>query len=220
MPSSSAPTRPVATTASSAGSGTRRPWLARSLSASWMNVASMGGFSDSHEGIDIPLIAANTQRMIPMRQNQIWAVLRKQDSLNRLRYSLAATFLGRMCLSGDIHDLSAEQLAVVEEATAFYQTIKDSIRTGTSYRHGEAPLSYQKPRGYQAVTRVHTNGKDAFCVIHTFADCPTTLTIPLQADWTIAGAFSDSAIEAMVERQSLTINKLKPFTGLVIRLSE
>ncbi|MGJ8653631.1 MAG: glycoside hydrolase family 36 protein [Opitutaceae bacterium] len=189
------------------------------LVPSWMQVASMGGFSDSHEGIDIPLIAANTQRMIPMRQNQIWAVLRKEDSIQRLRYSLAATFLGRMCLSGDIHDLSAEQLDVVNEATEFYQTIKDSIRYGSSVRHGEAPISYQKPRGYQAVTRLNSNQVEAFCVIHTFEDSPESLTIPLQAIGKITEAFVDASIDVRIENQTLVITKLKPFSGLAIKLS-
>ncbi|MEN8791842.1 MAG: glycoside hydrolase family 36 protein [Lentimonas sp.] len=189
------------------------------LVPSWMNVASMGGFSDSHEGIDIPLIAANTQRMIPMRQNQIWAVLRKNDSLTRLRYSLSATFLGRMCLSGDIHDLSAEQMAVVEEATHFYQTIKDSIRSGSSFRHGEEPLSYQRPSGCQAIIRLNTNETEAFCVVHTFEDCPENLSIPLENEWDISGTFVDSTISIEIAGKTLNIRNLKPFTGIAIKLS-
>ena len=39
MPSSMTPMSDVASTASSAGAGTRRPWLARSVSASWTNRA-------------------------------------------------------------------------------------------------------------------------------------------------------------------------------------
>lgn len=186
----------------------------------WMNVASMGGFSDSHEGIDIPLIAANTQRMIPMRQNQIWAVLRKQDSTTRLRYSLAATFLGRMCLSGDIHDLSEAQMTIVEEATEFYQTIKGSIRNGISRRQGEEPLSYQQPRGYQAVIRSNSNSLEAFCVVHTFESSPETLQIQLDDLWELTEVFADPSISATIEEQVLTIQNLKPFTGLAVYLSK
>lgn len=186
----------------------------------WMNVASMGGFSDSHEGIDIPLIAANTQRMIPMRQNQIWAVLRKEDSIARLRYSLAATFLGRMCLSGDIHDLSEAQMAIIEEATEFYQKIKGSIRNGSSQRQGEEPLSYQQPRGYQAVIRLNSNSLEAFCVVHTFDFAPETLEIELDDHWEVREVFADSSISATIQKQVLTIKGLAPFTGLAIRLSK
>ena len=186
----------------------------------WMQVASMGGFSDSHEGIDIPIIAANTQRMIPMRQNQIWAVLRKEDSLQRLRYSLAATFLGRMCLSGDIHDLSAEQLNVVNEATEFYQTIKNPIRNGSTTRHGDQPLSYQKPHGYQAILRTSRDQTEAYCVIHTFEDSPETLQISIGEDWVLKEAFIDPAINAKIDGDNLSLTNLKPLIGLAIRLSK
>ncbi|MGJ8640858.1 MAG: alpha-galactosidase [Opitutaceae bacterium] len=190
------------------------------LVPSWMNVASMGGFSDSHEGIDIPIIAANTQRMISMRQNQIWAVLRKEDSVQRLHYSLTATFLGRMCLSGDIHDLGAEQIAVVEEATRFYDLLKNAIRSGTSIRMGAEPQSYQKPTGYQVIMRTSKDMKDAFCVIHSFADCPQTLEIPLSDDWKLADTFADSSIERSHENGVLAIRHLSPFSGLCIYLTQ
>ena len=190
------------------------------LVPSWMQVASMGGFSDSHEGIDIPIIAANTQRMIPMRQNQIWAVLREEDSTQRLRYSLAATFLGRMCLSGDIHDLSEEQMTVVNEATEFYQTIKNPIRHGYTTRHGDQPLSYQKPRGYQAILRTSRDQTEAYCVIHTFEDSPETLLISIGEDWVVKEAFIDPAITARIDGDNLSLTNLKPFIGLAIRLSK
>lgn len=186
----------------------------------WMQVASMGGFSDSHEGIDIPLIAANTQRMIPMRQNQIWAVLRKEDSTQRLRYSLAATFLGRMCLSGDIHDLSLEQMTVVNGATEFYQTIKGPIRDGQTTRHGEQPLSYQKPRGYQAIVRTSRDLTEAYCVIHTFEDSPESLKIPIGEQWKQKESFIDPEITVAIEKGNLSVTKLKSFSGLAIRLSK
>ena len=83
----------------------------------------MGSFSDAHETLEIPIIAANLQRLILPRQSQIWAVLRKDDTVQRLSYSLAATFLGRMCLSGEIHDLSPAQWRLVVSAMKFYLDI-------------------------------------------------------------------------------------------------
>ncbi len=72
-------------------------------------LSAMSSFSDAHESLDIPIIAANLHRVMLPRQSQIWAVLRKGDDQRRLVYSLAATFLGRMCISGDIVDLSDAQ---------------------------------------------------------------------------------------------------------------
>ena len=55
---------------------------------------SMASFSDAHECAEIPIIAANLHRVIHPRQGQIWAVIRKEDSLKRIAYSLAALYIG------------------------------------------------------------------------------------------------------------------------------
>ncbi|MBQ8952542.1 MAG: alpha-galactosidase, partial [Clostridia bacterium] len=78
------------------------------LSPAYMAVSDMASFSDAHECVEIPIIAASLQRLILPGQSQIWAVLRASDSLRRINYSLVNTFLGVMCLSGDILDLSPE----------------------------------------------------------------------------------------------------------------
>jgi len=45
-----------------------------------MGLCAMGSFSDAHETREIPIIAANLQRLILPRQSQVWAVLRKNDT--------------------------------------------------------------------------------------------------------------------------------------------
>ena len=72
------------------------------LEPSMQAVTSMASFSDAHEWQAIPVIAANVTRAILPAQSQIWAVLRAKDDEKRLYYSLSNTFLGRMCLSGDM----------------------------------------------------------------------------------------------------------------------
>ena len=71
------------------------------LEPSMLALTSLSSFSDAHETLDIPIIAADLSRLVWSAQKQIWAVVRESDSLERVCYSLAATFLGRMCLSGD-----------------------------------------------------------------------------------------------------------------------
>ena len=100
------------------------------LEPSMMEITAMSSFSDAHETKEIPIIAANLHRLIPARQNQIWAVLRPGDSHQRLAYSLAATFLGRMCLSGDVHSLSTAQWDFAKEAVALYNEIAPIIADG------------------------------------------------------------------------------------------
>lgn len=137
------------------------------LEPSMMALTSMGSFSDAHETREIPIIAANLQRLILPRQAQIWAVLRKTDTPQRLAYSLAATFLGRMCLSGDIHDLKPAQWKTAVSAMELYRRVMPIIRDGVSTFHGEQGPSWRHPRGWQAVARVH--GGRALVVAHSFA---------------------------------------------------
>ena len=126
----------------------------------------MASFSDAHECKSIPIIAANLHRLIRPEQSQIWAVLRTSDDIHRVRYSLCAGFLGRLCLSGDIAEISDEVMEEVTSAIAFYNKIKEIIRSGyTQVIHCTA-VSYEKPSGYQAVLR--TYGTNSLLIVHTF----------------------------------------------------
>ncbi len=136
------------------------------LEPSMMELASMASFSDAHECKSIPIIAANLHRLIRPEQSQIWAVLRTSDDIHRVRYSLCAGFLGRLCLSGDISEISDEVMEEVTSAIAFYNKTKEIIRSGyTQVIHCTA-VSYEKPSGYQAVLR--TYGTSSLLVVHTF----------------------------------------------------
>ena len=103
----------------------------------------MASFSDAHECEEIPVIAASLHRSILPRQSQIWAVIRKTDSVKRIGYTVASTFLGRMCFSGDVTELSAEQWKAIEDGMAFYKKAAPAIRDGYSYiySHKEAVIA-------------------------------------------------------------------------------
>jgi alpha-galactosidase len=120
------------------------------LEPSMMALASMASFSDAHESPEVPIIAANLQRLILPRQSQIWAVLHASDSSQRLRYSLAAGFLGRLCLSGEIDELDEEQWSLVQEIIRFYNRVTPIIKNGRSRLHQHIGLSWQHPQGAQA----------------------------------------------------------------------
>lgn len=136
------------------------------LEPSMMELASMASFSDAHECRSIPIIAANLHRLIRPEQSQIWAVLRASDDIHRIRYSLCAGFLGRLCLSGDISEISDEYMNEVSEAIAFYNKVKEIIRSGYTQVIRCTSVSYEKPSGYQAVLR--TYGISSLLVVHTF----------------------------------------------------
>ncbi|MGE4490146.1 MAG: glycoside hydrolase family 36 protein, partial [Kiritimatiellales bacterium] len=112
------------------------------LEPSWMALGCMGSCSDSHEGTDVPIIAAHTQMMVSARKNLVWSVLRKTDSFSRIYYSMSAAFLGRMCLSGDIHALSDKQMSVVDAGIHMYKAVRETIKAGSTRRYGLPLLSY------------------------------------------------------------------------------
>lgn len=136
------------------------------LTPAFMELVSQASFSDAHETTAIPLIAANLQRVIRPDQSQIWAVMRVTDDDARLQYSLIATMLGRMCLSGDIHNLSDHQWQVVQEAIAFYGKAADIIRDGVTVLHQVSTPGYNEPQGEQLVLR--ELGNRGLAVYHRF----------------------------------------------------
>lgn len=136
------------------------------LSPAFMELVSQASFSDAHETTSIPIIAANLHRAIRPEQSQICAVLRATDSPERLCYSLVATLLGRMCLSGDIHHLSTEQWNIVEKGMDFYRQAAEIIQRGVTVLHQCDPKSYNHPQGEQLVLR--ELGNRGLAVYHRF----------------------------------------------------
>ena len=127
------------------------------LEPSMMEISSMASFSDAHEIVSIPLIAANLLYLVRPDQNQIWSVLRASDSIDRLHYSMCATLFGRMGLSGDVYDMSDEQWATVDEGISFYKKVADVIKNGTLKLRIAEPKYYNAPEGGQLVIREYEN---------------------------------------------------------------
>jgi len=189
------------------------------LEPSMQALASMASFSDAHEWKAIPVIAANVTRAILPAQSQIWAVLRKDDDSKRLHYSLACTFLGRMCLSGDIYDLSEEQWGVVEEAMNLYKKSAGVIKSGRSFRFGPHVKSYNHLQGWQAVCRKSEDGTQMLVVLHSFENCGECVTVDLPADeaegWKISEVFGRENLQVDVQSNQLSVQGLEEYDGVV-----
>jgi alpha-galactosidase len=190
------------------------------LEPSMMALTAMSSFSDAHETPDIPVIAANLLRLVPAEQSQIWCVLHAQDSRQRLAYSLAATFLGRMCLSGEVHELSDEQWSFVRSGIAHYSRVAGSIRSGNWQVHGERGDSYQHLNGWQAaVVKDHSQGR-ALVVWHAFEACPARGRIawPAGEGWSVADELADQPTGAAITGESLDWSLGRAWSGGVIEL--
>lgn len=190
------------------------------MEPSMIELTSMSSFSDNHEGQDIPIIAANLQRLIPPRQNQIWAVLRKNDTPQRLVYSLCAGLLGRLCISGDIFDLSPEQVETVKAGLAFYSKAAPVIKEGYSSFFGTPQHSYRDPSGWQAVVRCNSDQSCALAVIHQFGNpVPKEIRIPLTGEnWQIAQKFP-ADLFAEAKMSTLTVRFDEPFSAAACLLT-
>jgi alpha-galactosidase len=136
---------------------------------SMLGRTAMSSFSDAHELREIPIIAANLQRLVLPRQCQVWAILRAGDTPERMAYSLASTFLGRMCLSGEIEELRDWQREMMLKAIDLYRRVGGIIKQGTSRRQGVMGESWRHPTGWQSVVRVSNDGNEALAVTHQFA---------------------------------------------------
>ncbi len=187
------------------------------LEPSFMALSAQASFSDAHELVEIPIVAANLHRLILPRQSQIWAVLKAADTARRMHYSLAATFLGRMAISGDITTLSAEQWAVVAQAQALYQRVAPIIDRGSSRIERIGGASYRHPTGWQAVVRLAEDGRSLLVVAHAFADAPAeSVVVRLPAgDWRIIDGLNAAPDDAVIDGE-LLILRMGAFTGRVV----
>lgn len=189
------------------------------LTPEWMRIASMGSFSDAHEGEAIPVIGANTQMLIPMEQNQIWAVLRAENDAKRLCYSLAAGFLGRLCLSGEIDKLAEWQKKIMFDAVDFYGRIAPLVKHGVSRVERElTSRSYNYPAGWQILARKYKN--EEMLVIHGFKNAPEQLSVVLEDGMEIAGVFKADDVDVRITNSKLLVSGLSDYSGLVVLLKK
>ncbi len=190
------------------------------LEPSMLARSAMSSFSDAHELVEIPIIAANLHRLMLPRQSQIWAVLKPSDSERRLVYSLAATFLGRMCLSGDVAGLSPDRWRVALAAQGLYGRVATIIKHGVSRLHRDLGESWRHPRGWQALLRLGADAREALVVVHAFGDAPGHISVPLPPGaWRVAEVFAETSAKPVESRKGvLVIPVAGDFSSSVIHL--
>ncbi len=152
-----------------------------------MSKVSMCSFSDAHECEEIPLVAANVSRVVPARQSQIWAVIRKGESDARTIYSLTAAMIGRICLSGDFIGIPKEKLNLIRHGLDFYNKIKRIVRYGEIRLIDNNVNSYREPNGRQVYVKEF---ESQLLVIVHFLKCQEDVFLPLDG-WKLKGSFTD-----------------------------
>jgi alpha-galactosidase len=183
---------------------------------SMMGVTALTSFSDAHECIEIPYVAANLHYLMLPRQSLVFATLHGTDSDQRLKYSLSATFLGRMCLSGDIMDLSEDQWDILRKSEDFYTKVAPIIKDGKTKIYGNRSLNMRYPEGTQVVVR--STQDEILVVCHAFNNPSNEIEIELpKAHYTIVDSYYNDYISLNGNR--LIVSKMASLTGCAIRLS-
>jgi alpha-galactosidase len=177
------------------------------IEPSMLALAAQASFSDAHETVEIPLVAADLQRLMLPRQSQIWAVLKPGDDDHRLVWSLAATFLGRMCLSGPVEQLSPAQWQIAIAAMELYRRAWPVIKDGRSRIVGPRSGGRRHPTGWQGVMRVADDGRLALAVVHGFAGAGGSgATLPVPAgNWRISGELRAAGSPAALCQDGLRV---------------
>lgn len=192
------------------------------LEPGMMRRSSMASFSDAHECVDIPLIAADLQRLILPRQSQIWAVIRKEDSERRIVYSCVNTLLGRMCISGNVAQLTEEQRNVLRDGIEFYKQAAPVIKNGISRCVREGVTTYREPQGWQTVVRC--NEEQALVILNVFKisddDTPYTVTIQDERikDIKINAFYAEAGCRVQITENELQVTVNGNFSGVGILL--
>ena len=154
---------------------------------------------------------------MPPRQSQIWAVLYPQDSVERFMYSLTATFYGRMCLSGPVHDLNDAQMSIVHRSVALYDKVAPIIKKGKTHYLGEAPQNWRDPKGWSGICRMSRDGAEALVVIHAYEQPETSdlsVELPLEGNWHLEETLEDgSTATPIFEDGTLILPAGKAFRG-------
>lgn len=188
------------------------------LEASFMNLTSMSSFSDAHECAELPCVAANLQRLVLTRQNQIWVVLNERLSFQEIYYRLASGFLGRFCLSGNIEGLSAAKWDAAETAMEFYESITEILKYSGVKVHRSGYTNTRHPKGIQIVER--QAGDEILLVIHSFEEAKDyELELPYAEEkkWTVVKCLGLNCGRIQMDG-SLKITGMKDWEGMVLLL--
>ncbi|MBQ9789857.1 MAG: alpha-galactosidase [Lentisphaeria bacterium] len=182
------------------------------------SLTALSSFSDAHELVTIPIIAASMHRLLPCRQNQIWAVLRAEADDKRLGYVLSGGMLGRICLSGDIVKFNEAQMAIVKKALNFYLKLVPTLKDGISDIKGDFSKSRAFPIGCQIVERVRRDGKELMLAFHAFNRPQQTIEYRLpEGTWRLSDKFSIADTgEIEVKDGKVILHNAAEFSGHVL----
>lgn len=185
------------------------------LEPSMMDISAMSSASDTHEGYECAVVAANLHYLTPPRQNQVWCTLKPEYSPERFSHIISQGFLGRLCWSGLIANLSQAQLDEMWKAETLYEKVSPIIKRGNSYIYRTDECSFRSPTGTQAVVRYSEDGNSALVVTHSFQNAKE-LEIKLGSEYVLEQALYETA--CTINGNTITITPKADFSANVYLL--
>ena len=185
------------------------------LEPSMMDISAMCSASDTHEGYEGAVVAANLHYVNPPRQNQLWCTLHPEYDAAHFSHIISTGFLGRICWSGRIAELSEAQLNEMFKAEDFYVEVAPIIKKGDSRIFRTDPCSFRDPTGTQAVLRISEDGKRALVVAHALRESKHIEIDGLEGYSLVKSLYPS---EATLDGDTLRIDPKTDFSGNVYLL--
>ncbi|SDB61155.1 alpha-galactosidase [Butyrivibrio sp. INlla16] len=190
------------------------------LEPGFMELADYLSFSDAHEEKEIPVIAADLQKLILPSKSQIWSVLRKTDEPKRIAYSICAGMYGVLCISGDVFELSKEQWELTDRGTNFYKKTTPVIAKGVTQMFGPFQKSNRALKDYQASLRYGESG-EALAIAHAFEHKDRLLVeIPLKEGYEITEIYESGDHKIRMQDSRLLIEFEENFDAVAVLLKK
>lgn len=131
-------------------------------------------------------------------------------------YSLCASFLGRICLSGDVDKLEEWQEEVIKSGFAFYRKLSNVIRCGKTTVCGSRGKSVRHPEVVQIVVR--KTDDEILVIYHGFKKSDGEFEIDIPSGYVVSDSFYADSAE--LTDGKLLIKDVKEYTAGALLLKK
>ena len=186
------------------------------LTPGWAKTGEYISCTDAHEGVEIPILAAEALNFCYFDKALVWSTLRPTDDDNRISYTMCAGMMGQMVLSGDLEQLSAEQFASVKKYISFYEKLSPELRLNSKLRIDCNSDSRIYPTGRQCMTLESEN--ELLQIVHFFETGEKSAEFALPSgDWELMDSVKADMLEFSVEAKVIKFKQVAPFTAAAFR---
>ncbi len=135
---------------------------------------SLQSLTDATHAKQIVPIAAMSQTAVIPEQAAVWVIPQKEDSPGEVSVNMVNAMFKRIHLSGSIPWMNQEQLAIVKEGIAFYQSIRERIPRMTAFY----PKGICDTQSEWNVVGYTDGQKTYLCVVRFEGEDSITITLP------------------------------------------